>query len=418
MKLFVKYNRINLLATIIIFLFASLAFYLALRYILMKQVDEDLRIEQHEIETYVKEHSSLPESIPVKDQKITYTATDEILKRRKFSNIEIYDSIEKEKNPHRVLLFTIKVNDTTYAVTVAKSLERTDVLINSILLISFSTILLILAATFIINRILLKRLWKPFYGALDVLKSFKLDRSQSLNFPSTNIDEFGLMNQTLETTTSQAKKDYLLLKEFTENASHEMQTPLSIIRSKLDLFIQHENLSEDQSRTMQSAYLAVEKLTRLNQSLLLLAKIENNQYAETTTVELKQKLEEKTEAFHELWQNQNITVTTSLQESAVTMNKELADILLNNLLSNATRHNYPGGFIHIELKNDQLKITNSSKQNQLDQQRLFSRFYKETNSREQNGLGLSIIKQICDASGFRIHYSFENGKHSFITTWV
>ena len=418
MKLFVKYNRINLLATIIIFLFASLAFYLALRYILMRQVDEDLRIEQHEIETYVKEHNSLPELIPVKDQKITYTVTQGFFKRRKFSTTELYDSFEHEKDPHRVLLFDIKANGKLFAVTVAKSLERTDVLIHSILLISFSTILLILAATFIINRILLKRLWKPFYSALNVLKSFKLDKSRPLEFPLTNIDEFAFMNQTLKTTTSQAMKDYSLLKEFTENASHEMQTPLAIIRSKLDLFIQNENLSEDQSRTMQSAYLAVEKLTRLNQSLLLLAKIENNQYAETTTVDIKQKIGEKTEAFHELWQSQDISVNTSLAAATVNMNKELADILLNNLLSNATRHNYSGGFIQIELRSDQLKITNSSRQSQLDQEHLFSRFSKQINSRQQNGLGLSIIKQICDASDFSINYAFGDGKHSFIISWV
>jgi signal transduction histidine kinase len=169
---------------------------------------------------------------------------------------------------------------------------------------------------------------------------------------------------------------------------------------------------------MQSAYLAVEKLTRLNQSLLLLAKIENNQYAETVTVDLKQKIGEKTEAFHELWQSQDISVNTSLAGATVNMNKELADILLNNLLSNATRHNYSGGFIQIELRSDQLKITNSSRQSQLDQEHLFSRFYKQINSRQQNGLGLSIIKQICDASDFSINYTFAEGKHSFIISWV
>jgi signal transduction histidine kinase len=196
-----------------------------------------------------------------------------------------------------------------------------------------------------------------------------------------------------------------------------MQTPLAIIRSKLDLFIQHENLSEDQSKTMQSAYMAVEKLSRLNQSLLLLAKIENNQFAETSPVNFKQKLEEKTEDFHELWRSQNISVDTSLTDVLVNMNNELADILLNNLLSNATRHNFSGGFIKIELTRRQLKITNSSVQSQLDPERLFSRFYKQ-NENGKNGLGLSIIKQICDISGFKIAYFFNNESHSFILAWI
>ena len=417
MKLFTKYNRINLLATIVIFLFSSVAFYIALRFILLDQVDEDLKIEQREIETYAKEHNTLPEPIPVKDQKISYTLSNELLKRRKFKTVAAFNIADKEKDPYRVLQFGVTANGKIYTATVGKSLEGTDDLAHSILLISSATILSILVASLIINRILLKQLWKPFYDALGILKTFKIDKNQQLDFPSTKIDEFSFMNQALEKTTGQAKKDYLLLKEFTENASHEMQTPLAIIQSKLDLFIQNENLSEDQSKTMQSAYMAVEKLSSLNQSLLLLAKIENNQFAETSSVNFKQKLREKTDDFHELWQSQNISVSTSLADVLVNMNNELADILLNNLLSKATRHNFSGGFIKIELTSKQLKITNSSIQNQLDPERLFSRFYKQ-NKNGKNGLGLSIIKQICDISGFKIAYLFNDKSHSFIVSWT
>ena len=192
-----------------------------------------------------------------------------------------------------------------------------------------------------------------------------------------------------------------MLKEFTENASHEMQTPLAIIRSKLDLLIQDENLSEDQSKTMQSAYTAIEKLSRLNQSLLLLAKIENNQFAETTKINLKQKLEEKLDAFHELWQNQNISVSSSLKDASVDLNSELTEILLNNLLSNATRHNFSNGSIRIVLNEKQLEISNSSHEQELNSQQMFSRFFSQDKKNRYNGLGLSIIKQISDVSGFR-----------------
>jgi signal transduction histidine kinase len=300
---------------------------------------------------------------------------------------------------------------------VAKSLEGTDDLIHSILLISFTTILLILIASIIINRILLKKLWKPFYDTLATVKDFKIDNKQSLHFPVTKIDEFDFMNQTLKKTTSRAQQDYLVLREFTENASHEMQTPLSIIRSKLDLLIQGENLSEEQSKTVQTTYQAIEKLSRLNYSLLLLAKIDNNQYAETSSVDLKQKIEEKIDAFNELWQNQNISVSASLAPASVHMNNELADILLNNLLSNATRYNMPGGVIKIELTNKSLAVSNNSLQKELDPLRIYSRFYKQEGDHGQNGLGLSIIKQICDVSGFKIDYLFKDGQHLFTISW-
>jgi signal transduction histidine kinase len=417
MKLFSKYNRVNLLATIIIFLLSSASFYIAIRFILIGQVDDDLRIEKREIETYVKEHGLLPEPIPVKDQRITYAPTIEHLAKNKYKTIDGYDPEDKEKNSYRILEFGIDANGKSYTVTVAKSLEGTDDLAHSILLITSVTILLILIVFVIINHVLLHRLWKPFYDSLDAIKKFRIDKKQSLDFPSSKIDEFAFMNQTLEKATNQAQQDYLLLKEFTENASHEMQTPLSIIRSKLDLLIQEENLSENQSRTVQSAYGAIEKLSRLNQSLLLLTKIENNQYAETAAVDLKQKIGEKIDAFNELWQNQSISVSSSLEDISVEMNIALADILLNNLLSNATRHNFQNGSIQIELTKTHLRITNSSLQKELDRQRLFSRFSRSIDGKGYTGLGLSIIKQICDASGFIIDYSIIEQQHSFTISW-
>ena len=413
MKLFTKYTRVNLLATIVIFLLSVVAFYFAIRFIVIDQVDSDLRIEEREIETYVKEHNALPEPIPVKDQKISYSPSGDHSHKKRFTTI----AIKGERDSFRILQFGITVNEKNYMATVAKSLEGTDNLANSILFISLATILLIMGTSLIINRVLLKRLWKPFYSSLDVLKNFRVDKKQSLNFPSTQIDEFTFMNQTIQKTTNQAQQEYSLLKEFTENASHEMQTPLAIIRSKLDLLIQDENLSEDQSKTMQSAYSAIEKLSRLNQSLLLLAKIENNQFAETTNINLKQKLEEKLDAFHELWQNQGISVSSSLADATVSLNNELTDILLNNLLSNATRHNFSNGCIKIVLKEKTLEISNSSKEKELNSQQMFLRFFSQDKKSRYNGLGLSIIKQICDVSGFSIRYLFTGNEHRFILSW-
>ena len=413
MKLFTKYTRVNLLATIIIFLLSVVAFYFAIRFIVIDQVDSDLRIEEREIETYVKEHNALPEPIPVKDQKISYSPSGDHSHKKRFTTI----AIKGERDSFRILQFGITVNEKNYVATVAKSLEGTDDLANSILLISLATILLIMGASLIINRVLLKRLWQPFYNSLDVLRNFRVDKKQSLDFPSTQIDEFTFMNQTIQKTTNQAQQEYSLLKEFTENASHEMQTPLAIIRSKLDLLIQDENLSEGQSKTMQSAYSAIEKLSRLNQSLLLLAKIENNQFAETTNINLKQKLEEKLDAFHELWQNQNISVSSSLGDANVSLNNELTDILLNNLLSNATRHNFSNGSIKIVLKEKTLEISNSSKEKELNSKQMFLRFFSQDKKSRYNGLGLSIIKQICDVSGFTIRYLFTGNEHRFVLSW-
>lgn len=416
MKLFTKYSRINVLATVVIFLIACTAFYFTLHFVLVNQIDQDLKIEEREIESYVQEHHQLPETIPVKDQMIFYKPVSENISRH-FATSFVNENGDQEKEKYRQLIFSVKAGEQWYAATVSKSLEQTENLTQSILLITFITILTILFVSFLINRIVLKKIWKPFYQSLDAVKKFKVGKNQSLQLPSSSIEEFQIMNATLEKITDQAQLDYLSLKTFSENASHEIQTPLAVIRSKLDLLIQEENLNERQTHAMQAAYTSIQKLTKLNHSLLLLAKIENNQFDERQVVDLKKKLEEKINEFKELWQEEHIAVSYQLQSATITVNEDLADVLLNNLLNNATKHNYIHGEIEISLSNHYLEIVNTSRLSSLDENRLYLRFTKPSNGGENTGLGLSIVKQICEVSGFTVSYAYKNLKHSFKITW-
>jgi signal transduction histidine kinase len=285
------------------------------------------------------------------------------------------------------------------------------------LLITFLTILAILLASFIINRIVLKRIWRPFYQSLNSVKAFKVGSNEKLRLPRSGIDEFRLMDETLEKITSQAQLDYVSLKTFSENASHEIQTPLAVIRSKLDLMIQDEELTEKQSNLLQAAYNSVQKLTKLNHSLLLLAKIDNKQFQETKSINLKQKMEEKVDDFHELWTAHQLSVEANLNNAAILMNEELLDVLLNNLLSNATKYNCNNGKVKIVLAEKFLSIANTSNTSALSRETLYQRFTRASTGNESNGLGLSIIKQICDTSGLHLNYEFTNEMHVFIMHW-
>jgi signal transduction histidine kinase len=269
----------------------------------------------------------------------------------------------------------------------------------------------------LIIRFLMGRLCRPFYGAIDAMRRFKLGRNQDLRFPRTTIDEFAFMNEQLRQATEKAEQDYLLLKEFTENASHELQTPLSIIRSKLDLLIQQEELSQRQSEILQSAYAAIKKLSRLNQSLLLLTKIGNQQFNHIETISLKEKIEEKLLQFQELWQANQVQVSSRLEKTCIRASPELIDILLNNLLSNASNHNIQQGAIDIVLESNRLTVSNTGLPIPLDQKRVFMRFYKGEQHTGHNGLGLSIIKQICEVSAITPSYRFAGGKHEFALAW-
>ncbi len=408
MKLFTRYNRINLLATVFIFLLASLVFYFFLRQVLVKQVDEDLEIEQTEIVAYANRYQRLPDITQQEDQKVFYLAGQQPVKGNHFKTI----SNHLNEEDVREILFSLQLPDGWRNIVVSKSLEGTDHLTRSVATIALATILLILIASFLVNRLVLRQLWKPFYGTLSAMQKFRISNAAALQLASSNIDEFELMNTTLAQTTQKAAQDYILLKEFTENASHELQTPLAIIRSKLELVIQ-EPLSKTQSHAVQQAADASKLLGRINRSLLLLAKIQNHQFAEKETVEMKAVIKEKLSAFEGIILDKEITVNPTLNNKQLLMNADLTGLLISNLLSNAIKHNRRGGAINISLRDKHLMIGNTGAEYALDESRLFARFYNPAKAENSTGLGLSIVQQICADSGFSIHYRFENGLHCF-----
>lgn len=411
MKLFTRYLRINLLATLVIFVLASIAFYFLLWYVTIGQVDEDLKIEKREIESYVNKYHRPPEPINVKDQNMSFETSNESQLTRKFSTIQSPSKTEREE--FREIRFTLPINNQWFLFRVSKSLEATQTMNRSIIIISIITIVAILAVSLLINRWQLARLWKPFYATLSDVEKFRIGTRRTPKFKPSSIDEFNLLNNTLNQFIQDAEKEYNLLKEFTENASHELQTPLAIIRSTLDVMIQDEKLSEAQSNALQIAYLAIQKMSKLNQSLLLLNKIDNRQFSETISIDFKQLVEQKMNDWQELWQGRNLKINASLQPMSVNLNELLAEILLNNLFSNAARHSAEGGSIFIKLEGDLFEISNSASNGPLDPEKLFKRFSKGGQASDQHGLGLSIIKQITEVSGNQVGYRYADGKHFF-----
>lgn len=419
MKLATRYQRINLLVTVAIFLLASGAFYYLLHRVLIFQVDEDLEIEQHEVQQYMSKYGTLPPNIvPVEDQAVSYEKVAGPMARDVRRSILLMDVVEHERGQFRQLVFTVHSNGEWYKVSVSKSLEATEGLARLIGWIALGTIALMLLVSFLVNRMVLRRLWRPFYSTVDALRGFKLGSTSRLALSPTTTDEFSLLNATLETTTGKATRDYELLKEFTENASHELQTPLAIVHSKLDLLIQDEGLSEQQSRLATDAYEAIRRMTHLNHSLLMLAKIENGQYKEVASIHLKSAIEEKLRLFDAFTEDKHLNISCSLEPVEASINPLLADVLLNNLLTNAIQHNTAHGTLSITLSPERLAICNTSANPRLEKEHLFNRFQQATTNATRTGLGLAIARQVCEASGLDLRYDFStSGLHCFTVTW-
>jgi signal transduction histidine kinase len=417
MKLFTKYYRINLPVMMIIFLLSAGLNYLLIDEVLVREINIALAGAEQGIRTYYASHHQFPQQFPLDDSRLSYELTDKPLDTSIFSPTTLYSNVEHKMHNFRQVVFTIRDNGKIYRVTFSKPLQGIHHTSRAIIFVSALTVLAAILASLITNRMLLRRLWRPFYDALKAMQNLQLGNAGKLHFPETTTEEFAFMNESLGIAARKAAEDYLLLKEFTENASHELQTPLSIIRSKLEILIQDENLSPQQSEIVSSLFASLKKLSRLNQSLLLLTKISNQQFHQVERIDLKEKMEDKLAQFRELWSANQIKASWELEDAAIEANADLIDILLNNLLSNAGNHNFANGSIRILLQSNELTISNTSPSSALDPKRVFTRFYKGDSHTGNNGLGLSIVKEICEASSIVPSYRYVPDSHYFSFAW-
>jgi signal transduction histidine kinase len=432
MKLLARYNRVNLLTTIIVMLITGIIYYLAINLILTNKIDKDLAVEENEVFEYVSLNHRLPQVFESKDLQINFTEATPGSIKRSFINT-VYRRVrekgdeqeEKRKHRHRHgeefesgrgLISSVTVGGKFYKILIVESKVETEDLIKIIFGITAGVILLLLITLSVTNRLLLNRLWQPFYNLLKELRLFDVADSKDIPPVTTTIDEFDELNQAIISMATRVKSDYKDLKTFTENASHELLTPIAVINSKLDTLIQTDNFSPQQSKLLNDLYSAVSRLTRLNQSLLLLVKIENHLVGGNESVNLRLSLEEMLVQFEEIFQDKELKVNVELADKELHASPYLIDILLNNLLSNAIRHNYKGGAINIKLNTGYLIIQNTGENTALEDEHIFTRFHKSSHS-EGSGLGLTISRQICENLKFTLNYSYDNPYHTFIVTF-
>jgi signal transduction histidine kinase len=427
MKLLAKYNRVNLITTIVVMLITGIIYYQAISWILTRQKDKDLVVEENEVFDYVKLNNHLPQTFESDDQQITFKDTVPGSVQRQFINTTYFKKWD-EDNPHKKhhhhhkgigeyeaglgLISSVAVGDKYYKILIVESKVETEDLIRLIFFITIGVILLLLIVLVVTNRLILNRLWRPFYSIMGEVRLFSIADSKEIPNVATDTDEFKELNTAVIDMAARAKHDYKDLKTFTENASHELLTPIAVINSKLDTLIQTENFSDRQSKLLNDLYGAVSRLNRLNQSLLLLVKIENKLLHEQQHLNLREMLEETITLFDEIFQDKLLKVNCQLADKEIYASRYLAEILLSNLVSNAIRHNYPGGEIVINLTADSLLIKNTGNNEPLPAEKIFTRFHKSSGS-EGSGLGLTISRQICENFGFTLDYAFEDGRHVF-----
>ena len=306
MKLLAKTNRIYLAFSLAIYLFAGLAFYQVIKILIYDEVESRLRVEKKDFEDYIRIHNSWSSAYFV-ENKIEVTPA-QIIASESFSDTLMHNRYDEDLIPFRQLTFYTSIGGVTHKVLIRKSLIQSYRLIEVITATMATCLVLLLIGTFWFQGKLSGRIWHPFYETLSRIKHFNLANGASLELEKPEIDEFKELNEVFLKMGEKMQQDYQSLKEFTENASHEMQTPLALINAKVEQLIQAQKLTATQTHWIEDIYQASRRMARLNQGLLLLAKIENYQFTDNQSINLGKLLAEKLKDMEEIMLFKQISV--------------------------------------------------------------------------------------------------------------
>lgn len=412
MKLSAHYNRANIITTLLVLIVGAAIYYFAINYIANKQLDQYLLEQTKEANDFIGERHQLPKKNELEDQQTIFAKLPSGEQNTTFFDTLYTDTRTGKIGPGRAELSQVTFNNTNYKTTVIISSATTKYFVQLIMFITLAITAALLVTLFITNRYILKGLWRPFYATLGEIKAFNVADNKNFGTTRGDVDEFNELNEAVQVMSARVKNDFQHLKQFTENASHEMLTPLAVITAKLDMLIQDETLTSTQFEQLTDIYTATGKLSRLNQALVLLVKIENNLINDEETMQLDELIAEKLKHFQELLTSKDIRLTKDLHPQTVTASRYLTDILLNNLLSNAIRHNTDHGNLIILLTHGMLVIQNTGPAQALDPDLVFERFQKGQKS-DGMGLGLAIVKNICNMHGWKVSYDHNNQVHTF-----
>ncbi len=381
-----------------------------------QQTDQELLLEEVQWIRYLRGQVDIGNAFLLRTPDIIIFPTEETVTT--YPTISQLRGISPRQNkevPYRQLLHMVAINGVAYQIIIRRSQEQKLVFVSNITRIMLGVFVGMLVAILLVNWFINQNIWKPFRRSLQKIRAAELQKMQAVRFDKSDITEFNDLNTSLNYMTSRIYNDYMVMKEFTENAAHEMQTPLAVVQSKLEILLQDVAITNQQAAAIANAQTALQRLVNLNQSLLMMAKIDNRQYQFSKPVVLNSVVEKYLQLFDEIFKAKQLTVHVNNAEAfQVNMHLVLVESLVSNLLGNAIKYNYQGGKVFITLLKNEFTISNTSTKPALPEGKEFKRFQQSEAANEtSNGLGLAIVKKITDTHQLVIAYVFKQGTHSF-----
>lgn len=412
MKLLNRVSVYYLVISLLVFSFGGVFFYFVFKDEIYEELDEQLRDEKRDLERILANSDSLDVKYQGVNFYIESKPTSATFKTERKDTSMIHP-FEGEQH-FRQWRFSVEQNNKIYAVTLRKSLIDVEDLAEQIAMAMFYAYLAFIFISVVLNYVVLKHIFNPFYKTLTALRKYSLNTLVPLQFSKSKTTEFNQLNSELSELSKRIISDYRNIKEFNQNASHEIQTPLAIIKNKLELLMQSNELKEADAELIVSSYETTHRLSKLVQSLLLLTKIENHEFGTSEKVNLFLLTKELSDQMNEEFDLKNIVVKLEAESDFVcTIHPYLAEILIRNLLSNVLRYTEPGGKVVVHSNASELKILNSGVPFSFEPELIFKRFFYAGNSSVSQGIGLSLAKKIAESFELTLEYSYLNGFHCF-----
>lgn len=403
---------------IIIAVWAAL-FYTFLVEEIYDNIDDGLKDLKIQIirEAYVNDKTLEINEFDFNQFRITPINRSEYKEGNFFRNESFYMEYEEEYEPYRVLeTYFMDKEGNPKRLEIRTSVVEEDEYGENLFFALIVLYVVMVSSIVIINNIILRKTWKPFYQILKKLGQYEFGKGKQDESYPTNVHEFKLLNTEIDRMIQRNEHTFKHQKQFIENASHELQTPLAVALNKIEILLEDENLGEEKLTELYNIRETLLKLVKFNKSLLMLSRIENNQFIPKEEINFNDVITKITDDFSDMMEYKNIHTEINPKGAfKTTINPDLAYILTSNLLRNAIRYNKTNGLIKITIFNNGFDIQNTSENEKpLDKEHIFDRFYKSNQDNSSTGLGLSIVKTIVEnVRNLKVDYCYLDNLHTF-----
>ena len=420
MKLLSKYRRYTITTLILVAIASFCAMYYLFRYSIHRTTDDVLNEYRIDFENYAHDHEDL-EPYKSIDMRLS-TLKLQILPGgagdidETICDTLVFSHYENEMVVYRKIEFPVSTSDSRYKVMLMlPTLEEHD-LVGTVIIALALVVLFFILFSYITDWTLTRKILKPFYRILSFMRTYKIGKPAAEEVQSCGIDEFDEMNLILKGMMEKINRDYHEMKDFLENTSHELQTPLSIIQLNLEALSQKETDDEETVKNISSIRNAANRINRFNRSLLLIARINNNQFTDTQSININRQVSQFMTFYEEILEMRNITIKYDCpQDFIVDMHPLVAEYFVQNIITNAVKHNFDGGTVFVHTSANELRVKNTFN-GKMPAGNLFEKYIHDRNVVDSNGLGMAIVRSICDKSGLVISYTADNGIFELIIT--